>query len=99
MNEVLSIENPEIGKDEQKTIVETIFNRMRFNYGAIEIFSYIANCICIRKKRYLAKDPALRKHVLFSKGSGKLADELDCITLVRSIRMLKLLTQVFLNKD
>jgi hypothetical protein len=47
----------------------------------------------------IKKDPLLRKHYLFDKGSEKLADELDCITLVKSIRTLKLITQVFLNRD
>ncbi len=39
----------------------------------------------------------LRKHKLFEKGKKKLFGELDCISIIKAIRQLKLLTQVFLN--
>jgi hypothetical protein len=70
----------------------TILNRARFEYGINDMMKYIAYCICLRKKKHLAKDPLLRKFALFKKGKQKLMHELDCVTLVKSIRMVKLLT-------
>ena len=70
----------------------TIFNRIRFRYSLGDIFRYFSNCACLRKNRLMAANPDQRKHVLFKKGSEKLADELDCVTIIKSIRMLKLLT-------
>jgi hypothetical protein len=47
----------------------TMFNRVRFRYTFTDIMRYFTKCICLRKMRLVAKDPALRKQLLFNKGS------------------------------
>jgi hypothetical protein len=64
---------------------------MMFKYGLKDIIQYFLNFGCWRKKKTMAMDPSMRKHVLFDKGSDKLNDELDCITILKSIRNLKLM--------
>jgi hypothetical protein len=65
---------------------------MRFKYGMYDILAYFFRCGCLRREKNMAKDPSLRKHVLFEKGSDKLNNELDCITLLKAIRNLKLIS-------
>jgi hypothetical protein len=47
----------------------------------------------------MAKDPSMRKHVLFEKGEEKLKGELDCITLMKTIKTLRLISKIFLDSN
>jgi len=42
--------------------------------------------------------PKFRDHVYFSVGQKKLHNELDCVTIIKSIRKLRILTQLLLTK-
>ena len=39
-----------------------------------------------RKSRSIKGSPSLRKHYLFDKGADKLMDELDCVTILKSVK-------------
>lgn len=64
---------------------------MRFKYRFKDILQYIFKGGCFRSKKKMAKDPVFRKHILFEKGADKIQSELDCVTLVKAIRTLKLI--------
>ncbi len=76
-----------------------LVNRRRFNYSIVDIFEYLFKCICLRKiklKKFKGtKDEwerKFKKHYLFNEGEDKLFDELDVISILKSIRRVKLLT-------
>lgn len=64
-----------------------------------DIRNYICSCICCKTTKRIKLNPELKKHVIYERGSKKLLQELDCVTLLRSIRQLKLLTNIFLNQN
>ena len=70
-----------------KEILSNLIDRVRFNYTFGEI---IKSALCCLKPS--------KTHALMIDGERKLRSELDVITLVRSIRELKLLTHVILNQ-
>jgi hypothetical protein len=69
-----------------KEILSNLIDRVRFNYTFGDI---IKSALCFLKPS--------KTHAQLIAGERKLRSELDVITLVRSIRELKLLTQVVLN--
>ena len=46
----------------------------------------------------MRKRPIYRNHVYFDVGQEKLLEELDCVTIIKSIRKLRILTQLLLTK-
>ena len=76
---------------------------MRFNYTWQDITQYVLKCMCCRRKRYHDKGSNnqslwLKRQAKFDKGEHKLWQELDVLTLLRSIRQTKLLTQAMLDQ-
>jgi hypothetical protein len=83
-----------------------LINRKRFNYKLQDIFEYLIRCMCLRKlkhKKYVGSrrdwDQKIKKHYQFNEGEDKLFDELDVITLLKSMRRIKLLTQTLLSQS
>ncbi|CDW82856.1 UNKNOWN [Stylonychia lemnae] len=81
-----------------RQIHKMLTTRERFSYYASDIFHYLFFCLCFRKKRYLKQKPRFMKHFLYRKGERKVAEELDCIQMIKMIRQMKLLTYVLLTK-
>ncbi|CDW73325.1 UNKNOWN [Stylonychia lemnae] len=77
-------------------IIDEILIRSRFKYGFEMILDYLAKCLCLRSLQKLSKNQSYKKHFLFKRGIEKLEQELDVVNLLRSIRQLRLLTQVIL---
>lgn len=76
-----------------------IVNRKRFRYTGKDILSYLMRCLCFRRlklKKWRGNkegwDQVMRNHAHFAEGEEKLFDELDVITLLKSMRRVKLLT-------
>ena len=83
-----------------------LINRKRFHYKLKDIFEYLIRCLCLRKlkfKKYIGSrrdwDQKIKKHYQFNEGEDKLFDELDVITLLKSMRRVKLLTQTLLTQS
>ncbi|CAI2383865.1 unnamed protein product [Moneuplotes crassus] len=74
-------------------------SRSKFRYGYREIFGYIFCCAWIRPKRKMRKNALLRKQVYFKNGSMKLKEELDCISVIKSIRQLKVISRILLSRQ
>ncbi|CDW90345.1 UNKNOWN [Stylonychia lemnae] len=92
-------ETSKIETQDKENLIAEVFSRQRFNYTCRDIGNYILRCGCLRSPKKMIMDPKMKKHVIFSKGTNKLMNELDCITLLKSLRMMKLITQVFLNQN
>lgn len=75
-----------ISEEDQNTVLLNIINRIRFIYTLKDILSYFIRCICLRKGH------SYKKHKTFNKGEKKLAEELDVVSILRSMRQIKLLT-------
>ncbi|TNV85024.1 hypothetical protein FGO68_gene16794 [Halteria grandinella] len=92
------IDNHDASDSILKNILDTILLRKRFGYGYPEIFHFLIKCRCLvsrhRKKDQSSMD---KSHLLYDKGNAKLGHELDIINLVRSIRQLRLLSQVLIG--
>ena len=82
-----------------------LINRKRFSYSGRDILAFLLRCLCIRSKK-LKKfkgskaewDKSMRKHYHFNEGEDKLFDELDVISLLKSMRRVQLLSQTFLSQ-
>ncbi|CAI2385568.1 unnamed protein product [Moneuplotes crassus] len=91
------------GQDQfQNDILQKCEQSMRerkvFKYGYKDILHYLLCCAFCRRKRSMRLKPGFREHLYFEIGQEKLLDELDCITIIKAVRQLKLLTAVLLNK-
>jgi len=73
-------------------------NRRVFKYGYLSIFHYIFCWVACRRDKAMRTKPKFRDHVYFSVGQEKLHNELDCVTIIKSIRKLRILTQLLLTK-
>jgi hypothetical protein len=85
-----------------RLILNNLINRMRFHYTWQDITQYVLKCMCCRRKRYHDKSSPnqslwQKRQATFEKGEHKLWQELDVLTLLRSIRQTKLLTQAMLD--
>lgn len=72
--------------DQREELSNILFDRVRFRYTLKDILDYFLKCGCLIKKKHLNLNRKMRNHFLFIKGEDKLFDELDCVTLLKSIR-------------
>lgn len=77
---------------------KSMYERRGFKYGYRSILHYIFCCVICRRKNSMRYKPGFRDHLYFEVGQEKLLDELDCVTIIKSIRRLNILTQILLNK-
>ena len=86
----------------KKKILENWEKSMRdrsvFKYGYLSIFHYILCWVIWRRNKTMRTKSKFRDHVYFSVGQEKLHNELDCVTIIKSIRKLRILTQLLLTK-
>ena len=81
------------------SIKKVLFERGIFRYNLGNILHYVFCCASCKRIRQRAKTSnSYRSHMLYGEGEEKLQEELDCITFLKSIRQLKLLTQVLLTR-
>lgn len=80
-------------------ILRNVINRKKFQYSGVDILAFIARCLCCRKlklSRFKGTkkewDASFKKHYHFKEGEDKLSNELDVITLLKTLRKVKLLT-------
>ncbi|CAI2359077.1 unnamed protein product [Moneuplotes crassus] len=72
--------------------------RRVFKYGYTDILHYLFCCVVCRRKRTMRLKPRFRDHLYYEIGEEKLLDELDCVTIIKAVRQLKILTQVLFDK-
>ena len=81
------------------SIKKLLFDRGVFRYPLKTVLHYVFCCASCRRIKQNAKSSNhFRWHMLYDQGEGKLQEELDCITFLKTIRQLKLLTQVLLTR-
>eukprot|EP00347_Sterkiella_histriomuscorum_P013629 403363988 len=85
-----------LGDQDIDTILMNLIKRKRFNYTIKDITTYIFKCLCLRKQRNFKLNH--KQHFIFQKGEKKLQDELNVVTLLKSIRQVKLLSQALLSQ-
>ena len=91
-------EKVKLDQSEINTVLMNLIHRRRFNYTGGDILEYVARCLCLRKKKlkkYKDKEfwvKNIKKHYLFGKGVDKMNHELDVLTLLRTMRRVKLLS-------
>jgi hypothetical protein len=93
-----------LDKRELNVVLRNIINRRRFQYTCSDILEFLVRCLCLRKikrRKYRGSkeewEDHVKKHYHFKEGEDKLFDELDVITLLKSMRRVKLLTQTLLT--
>ena len=74
-----------------------IFNRKIFIYGYWDILQYLFCCVFCRRKSSVKCNLRLRNHSYYRVGANKLEEELDCISVIKAIRQLKLISKVLLT--
>lgn len=72
--------------------------RRVFKYGYCLILHYIFCWVRCRNEKSMRYKKHFRDQVYYNVGQEKLVDELDWVTIVKSIRRLKMLTQILLSK-
>ena len=97
--EKFSSSQPTIDDHDKDRLLDEMDRRDRFTYTLRDVWDYIGHCICCKSIKKIKLDPELKKHIIYKRGSKKLLHELDCITFLKSIRQLKLITQIFLNQN
>jgi hypothetical protein len=95
-----------LNPNEIYTVLMNLINRKRFDYTIKDIMLFILKCLCFRKiklKKYTGTkedwQKNVKKHFQFNEGEDKLFDELDVITLLKTMRRVKLLTQTLLTQQ
>ena len=93
-----------LDKRELNVVLRNVINRRRFQYTCSDILEFLVRCLCLRKikkRKYRGSreewEDHVKKHYHFKEGEDKLFDELDVITLLKSMRRVKLLTQTLLT--
>ena len=91
--------------DDIRLVTLNLVNRKRFIYTARDIFHYILHCICIRKVKFKKFNGnrekwrrILKKHYQFEEGEEKLQDELDVVTLLKTIRRVKIMSNIIMTQ-
>jgi len=81
-----------------KSLFTSIINRTVFAYTTKNVWEYIVFCVRCRKRGSLKRNKLFRKQYLYSRGVGKLQQELDAIHILRTLRQQKLLSSVMLSE-
>lgn len=91
---------------EVSVVLRNLINRKRFTYTCSDILEFLVRCLCMRRikrRKYRGSREEwadhVKKHYHFKEGEDKLFDELDVITLLKSMRRVKLLTQTLLTQS
>ncbi|CAI2387840.1 unnamed protein product [Moneuplotes crassus] len=96
-------EDPEWNNTERNKLLEKCEKSMKerrpFTYGYYSIFQHFMCCVSCKGDKKIRRRPELRRHAYFNVGKDKLARELDCVTLIKAIKQLKILTQVLLSRE
>ena len=89
--------------DHKNAILDKVDKSMRerrvFKYGYWSILHYIIWCVIWRRNWAMRTKRQLRDHLYYEVGENKLQEELDWVTIIKSIRQLKILTQILLSKQ
>jgi hypothetical protein len=90
--------------DDIRLVTLNLVNRKRFIYTARDVFHYILHCICLRKVKFRKLNGnrekwrrILKKHYQFEEGEEKLQDELDVVTLLKTIRRVKIMSNIIMT--
>ncbi|CDW79542.1 UNKNOWN [Stylonychia lemnae] len=97
IDRVIKEKNKLLSKD-LNSILLNLINRKRFKYTALNILEYVFSCLCLKRGTSLKYKQKFKKHFIFKKGQDKLLEELDIVSILKSMRQVKLLTQVLLNQ-
>ena len=82
-----------LGGNATSFLKKLLLERGLFSYSFKHVCHYILCCAsCRNMKANKRKSHFYRSHVLYAAGENMLQEELDCITFLKSIRQLKLLT-------
>ena len=93
-----------LSQDDLKLITMNLVNRKRFIYTVKDIVSYVLNCICLKRIKFRkykgTKEEwrkTLKKHYQYDEGEDKLQDELDVVTLLKTIRRVKIISNIVMT--
>lgn len=88
-----------LSKLDVDSVLGNIVNRRRFRYLGSDILAYLARCLCIRSLKHTKFkgtreewELSMKHHYHYKEGEDKLYDELDVVSLLKSMRRVKLLT-------
>ena len=93
-----------LSQDDLKLIAMNLVNRKRFMYTVKDIVNYVLNCICLKRIKFRkykgTKEEwrkTLKKHYQYDEGEDKLQDELDVVTLLKTIRRVKIISNIVMT--
>ena len=82
------------------SIKNEILSRFKYKYSFKNLCcSWVPSIRCFKRGRIWKRTSAQNKYnILFKNGMEKIHSEIDCVDIVMSLRKLKLITRVLLNK-
>ena len=84
--------------EDQENIFLSIIQRKRFVYSTTQICNFMCRCLCFRNYSEKKGDKSLKGHIYYKHAEEKLMSELDIVTLIKSIKNLRLISQVLLSQ-
>jgi hypothetical protein len=85
-------------KDEIKEVIGKN-NKANFNHKTLSILKSLICCLIFRRRDKLRKDPSKRNVLYFLKGRERLNKEMDVANVVHTLRKVKYLMKILLDKD
>jgi len=79
-----------------RAILEDLSRRSIFKYTLFDAWKYLYCCLSCRRQRIKQLD--MERHAMYERGEKKMQEELDIVNFIRTIRRVKLLSQVLLSK-
>ncbi|CDW82531.1 UNKNOWN [Stylonychia lemnae] len=87
-----------VRNDDVNSLLVSFISRMRFTYDYTSIWQYVSQCLCIRNLGRLRNKKYFKKHFIYHKGEEKLGQELDVVSLIKTLRKFRLLAQAMLSQ-
>ena len=78
--------------EDEKQIFLSVIARERFNYTTRLIADYIMKCLCVRNLKKMRNRSDIKKHIYYKHASEQLMTELDVVTLIKTVKNLRLVS-------
>lgn len=78
--------------EDEKQIFLSVIARERFNYTTQLIADYIMKCLCVRNLKKLKERNDIKNHIYYKHASEQLLTELDIVTLIKTVKNLRLMS-------
>ena len=81
----------DVNEMDEQQIFLNIISRRRFFYSTRMIFEYLFTCLCLRNIKGHRHQRRYKNHIYYDHAEKALMKELDVVTLIKSIKNLRLI--------